>query len=333
MEKEKLYLQLDTSKHIHLISNERNYPYFRKSVDDILNIVYDRASNLYEIKEDYNKSQFIKVHPELPDIVENRIGFELCRIYDNGFSTLYIIAQKLVQKAKEDGYEIESIGNVKSSLVAYLLGITNSNPLPAHFKCPNCNYTDFKDYGVITDKECPICGYILNKDGNNIEYNIDKQLDIDLIVSKEHYIMVKENIKKIIEENDDSLFREIYYRLSPIVNTDNNYVPISFFIDTICSLEMIVERENEIRKNTNIVRRYNIGSFILAMEKGRIFNERDEEFEIGTPWSRCDIIYMLEKLQYIYKNEKNQEIMLTKNGEKNYFILKKELDDIRKKYN
>lgn len=173
---------------IEPVRPEKCAPIIENSDQNLRDICYKRAYELYG--------------ETLPEIVTERLERELNSIISNGYSVMYIIAQKLVWKSNDDGYLVGSRGSVGSSFVATMAGITEVNPLSPHYVCPTCYYSDFESDAVkefaggagcdMPDMMCPVCGTKLNKEGFDIPFETflgfkgNKEPDIDLNFSGEY---------------------------------------------------------------------------------------------------------------------------------------------------
>ncbi len=178
----------DMCERIAPVRPDKCPPVIENSDQMLRDICYTKAHSMYG--------------EELPSVVKERLDRELNSIISNGYAVMYIIAQKLVWKSNEDGYLVGSRGSVGSSFAATMSGITEVNPLQAHYRCENCKYSDFDSPEVkafsgrggcdMPDKICPVCGKKLTKDGFDIPFETflgfkgNKEPDIDLNFSGEY---------------------------------------------------------------------------------------------------------------------------------------------------
>ena len=180
----------DMIENISPIHPDKCPPVIPDSDKTLREICYNRAHEIYG--------------DDLPERVTSRLEKELNSIIGNGYAVMYIIAQKLVWDSNDHGYLVGSRGSVGSSFAATMSGITEVNPLPAHYICPECHFVDFDSEQVqkyakmgmsgfdMPDAYCPKCGAKMTKEGQDIPFETflgfkgNKEPDIDLNFSGEY---------------------------------------------------------------------------------------------------------------------------------------------------
>lgn len=183
---------IDNIENIDPFDNRLHAPKIKNENLKLKHLVYEKAKNIYG--KNINSK-----------IIE-RIEKELSPIIKNGYAIIFLLAREMILKSKEDGYTVGARGSVGSSLIAFLLGISEVNPLPPHYFC-KCGYVDFVNNLNISGfdlkrKKCPNCGNNLKSDGHNIRFEIfmgfdgEKIPDIDINFSGEY----QTKIHRFLEE-------------------------------------------------------------------------------------------------------------------------------------
>lgn len=177
-----------------------------KTVITDANLIADIIEQVYPMREGFYmpimENAYKQIHElayakakeiygdNLPIPIAERLETELKYIKNDKFATHYLIAYRMVKHMNDLGYYVGTRGSVGSVLTAFLLGISDTNPLPAHYYCSHCHFTDFEvpefDGFDLPSKPCPVCGNALEMDGHNIPfeffmgYHGSKMPDIDL---------------------------------------------------------------------------------------------------------------------------------------------------------
>ena len=205
-----------------------NEDLFCEVLHNIVKEGFDKVFSLTkETLEDDLKAQDTDDAKEIlnnPDKLEKETKKLLGGIIGGGFDVIYLIAQKLVKHSNDEGYLVGSRGSVGSSFVATMMGITEVNPLPAHYLCKNCKTSIFNDdegkslslnYSAsgydLPDKVCPNCGKDMSKEGQDMPFatflgfNADKVPDIDLNFSGDNQASAHAYTKVLFGE--DNVYR------------------------------------------------------------------------------------------------------------------------------
>ncbi|MGE5416638.1 MAG: PolC-type DNA polymerase III [Acidobacteriota bacterium] len=192
----------DKCEEMRPVPVEHFSPKIEGAEDKLTQLVLDRARDLYK--------------DPLPEIVESRINRELHSIITHGFSVLYVVAHELVKKSNSDGYLVGSRGSVGSSFAAFLMRITEVNPLVPHYRC-ECGYSQFIEDSTVScgadlpKCDCPKCGKDLARDGFDIPFETflgfegDKVPDIDLNFSGDYQAQAHQFVEELFGK--DHVFR------------------------------------------------------------------------------------------------------------------------------
>lgn len=190
----------------------------RKSFEQLHNVILEGSDAVKALVRNHIKATSEETLSD--EELEAKLKKSLGGVIGAGFDPIYLIAQRLVKHSNDEGFLVGSRGSVGSSFVATMMGITEVNPLSAHYRCTECKMSIFEDdlgnslgatYSSgfdLPDKMCPHCNIPLLKDGQDMPFatflgfNADKVPDIDLNFSDLNQASTHAYTKVLFGENN-----------------------------------------------------------------------------------------------------------------------------------
>ena len=133
-------------------------------------------------KEIWDKAynRIFELYGDMPDlrIIISRFYSEKQAFMQYEVGKYFYDLAKLRREAEESGERLIVKAPIASCLVAYLLGATDENPLPAHYYCPKkCKTLEWMDGRCVfdlRDRTCA-CGERKKPDGFDIPFALCKE--------------------------------------------------------------------------------------------------------------------------------------------------------------
>ena len=186
---------------INIFPDSIQYPDFSQNAEELTKVYQKKAQELFGEK--------------LPAIVQERMEKEW-KIIRKDYLLIYWLAYQVVEKARQQGFVVGSRGSVGSSFLAYLLGITELNPLPPYYFCSGCSYFSlyssapkvFSCYDQLEPFFCPQCHKPLTLEGHDLPLETffgwkgEKTPDIDLNFSGEYQKIAHDYVRQLLGEKN-----------------------------------------------------------------------------------------------------------------------------------
>lgn len=117
--------------------------------------------------------KMVEIYGKTPDIrITNRLLSEKYAFWQFDCITYFDLIGRLRAEMKAQDEILIGRSALGSSFAAYLLGATDENPLPAHYRCPSCGCVEFQEDKCVFDLSPRICfcGTPMVTDGFDIPY-------------------------------------------------------------------------------------------------------------------------------------------------------------------
>ena len=147
----------------------------------------------------------------VPDEFMERYRKELEFLKTSSALDDFEIFRCLSEEAAKSALPMGMRGTASGSILLYLLGVSGFDPMPAHYDCMECGYTesvDTKLFGIdLPEKNCPKCGHVMTGRGFRLPVESvwgndgKKKISFDYNVCREFFPFACRVLKKLYPEN------------------------------------------------------------------------------------------------------------------------------------
>lgn len=150
------------------------------TVDELLSLERDASSEKAEVKMMKNEvrtTAYAKMDEifggKPPMWAVDRFERERAGIENTDMASEFTMLAELSKAARASGCRIANLGHTGAFYTAYLLSATDVDPLPAHYRCPGCGYSELADANCdcldLPARTCR-CGRELIRSGHGIMF-------------------------------------------------------------------------------------------------------------------------------------------------------------------
>ena len=128
----------------------------------------------------------------LPDEISRRYEHEIGYLTENpDLLDDFLLFKELSDAVKRTCGKLWLSGMVSNSILVYLLGDHELNPMPAHYYCPHCGYYHEQPETVVgldlPEEKCPRCDTILRRDGFSLReeyvWKVSSGIDFEYVIT------------------------------------------------------------------------------------------------------------------------------------------------------
>ncbi len=218
------------------------------SIDELLSCKYNSfekkdTNGVFAMKNQLWSKALDAMHKRYGEIVPieilNRFLSEQAELENTDMIVYFDCLAMIVDEAKKKGEHIRIMGGTGSSFVAYLLGVSEVNPLKPHYYCPDCKTVVFDerttDGWELPYRSC-LCTKPMISDGHGVPFEIyrndvQRNISLTMAVSPDFLPLAQKSVQRYFKEYKAKVEDRDEHISIITVSYQGSERKITFFVD------------------------------------------------------------------------------------------------------